>query len=205
MKLQDAKIKVTHHQSFRPNEWATIIGVKVNTPKGLGQRPCYQCLYDDGQVDYIAIEDSMNYEIGVEEENTPEMQKERDALASLNANRARLGLKTIDGIGNHFKSLTEAVRSADNYMKTGTYESEAREKLEEWKSADLKSRHDQDREANRAKAIKFMDDLVSDCKATPYRTLDKGMSFDKDTYVVTIDHSHIKPEPPFCNIKPTDK
>ena len=59
-----AKIKGTHHHSFRHGEWAHIIGVKICKIEGLEPRPCYQCLYDDGLVDYIAISDSPNYEIG---------------------------------------------------------------------------------------------------------------------------------------------
>ena len=60
---RDAKIRGTHPHSFRSGEWADIIGVKVFAPQGLSLRVGYQCLYDDGFIDYIPISDASNYEI----------------------------------------------------------------------------------------------------------------------------------------------
>lgn len=60
-----ARIKGTHHYSFRPGEWAVITGVVNVTPEGLSQRPAFECEYEDGCVDYIAISEKAHYEIGV--------------------------------------------------------------------------------------------------------------------------------------------
>lgn len=57
------QIRGTHGWSFRPGEWARIIGVKIVTPPGLSPRPCYQLQYVDGAIDYIAISDVDHYEV----------------------------------------------------------------------------------------------------------------------------------------------
>ena len=59
-----AKIKGTHHYSFRPGEWAVITGVRMNTPEGLEPRAAFECKYEDGFIDYIPVCDADNYEIG---------------------------------------------------------------------------------------------------------------------------------------------
>lgn len=59
-----ARIRGTHHYAFRSGEWADIIGVRICTPDSLSERPAYECRYQDGKIDYIAISDSPNYEIG---------------------------------------------------------------------------------------------------------------------------------------------
>lgn len=58
-----AWIRGTNPYSFRPDEWALIIGVKVSTPEGLKPRAGFEVVYSDGFTDDIAISDTDNYEI----------------------------------------------------------------------------------------------------------------------------------------------
>ena len=59
-----AKIRGTHRYSFRHDEWGMLIGVRLITPKGQNERPCFEILYNDGFIDYKPISDKHNYEIG---------------------------------------------------------------------------------------------------------------------------------------------
>lgn len=61
--ISNARIKGTNPYSFRTGEWANIIGVKIFTPEGCVPRACFECVYDDGVVDYVAISDLKNYVI----------------------------------------------------------------------------------------------------------------------------------------------
>lgn len=63
MNKKHARIKGTNPYSFRPGEWALIIGVKVSTPEGLKPRAGFEVIYSDGFIDDIAISDTDNYEI----------------------------------------------------------------------------------------------------------------------------------------------
>ena len=56
-----SRIRNTHPYGFRAGEWATITGVVVLNPRGLGRRMCYQVTYDDGFKDHIALADSCNF------------------------------------------------------------------------------------------------------------------------------------------------
>lgn len=58
-----ARIRGTHHHSFKRNEWADILGVRMCTPFGYDIRAAFECRYKDGSVDYIPISDAPNYEI----------------------------------------------------------------------------------------------------------------------------------------------
>lgn len=59
-----ARIRGTHPYSFRSGEWAEIVGERMFTPHGMSERPVYECRFDDGVIDYIAISDAPHYEIG---------------------------------------------------------------------------------------------------------------------------------------------
>ena len=63
MNKKHAWIRGTNPYSFRPGEWALIIGVKVSTPEGLKSRAGFEVVYSDGFSDDIAISDTDNYEI----------------------------------------------------------------------------------------------------------------------------------------------
>ena len=58
-----SRIRYTHPYGFRKGEWATITGIEVLNPRGLGERLCYSVVYDDGFKDHIALADSCNFEI----------------------------------------------------------------------------------------------------------------------------------------------
>ena len=58
-----SRIRYTHPYGFRSGEWATITGVAVLNPRGLGERLCYQAVYDDGVKDHIALADQCNFEV----------------------------------------------------------------------------------------------------------------------------------------------
>ena len=58
-----SRIRYTHPYGFRKGEWATITGVIVFKPRGLGERLCYQVTYDDGFKDHIALADQCNFEV----------------------------------------------------------------------------------------------------------------------------------------------
>ena len=63
--IRNARIRGTHHYSFRTGEWAEILNVVVCKPKGLNERAAFECRYDDGKLDYIPVDDLSNYEISV--------------------------------------------------------------------------------------------------------------------------------------------
>ena len=58
------RIKGTHPYSFRSGEWADIDGAVMSKPEGLEERPVFVCRFEDGTVDYIAVSDDINYELG---------------------------------------------------------------------------------------------------------------------------------------------
>lgn len=58
-----SRIRYTHPYGFRKGEWATITGVLVLKPRGLGERMCYRVVFDDGVEDYIALADQCNFEV----------------------------------------------------------------------------------------------------------------------------------------------
>ena len=58
-----SRIRYTHPYGFRKGEWATITGVVVSKPRGLGERLCYKVAYDDGFKDHIALVDQCNFEV----------------------------------------------------------------------------------------------------------------------------------------------
>jgi hypothetical protein len=64
MKAMPARIRGTHHHSFRSGEWADIIGVRMAFLEIAPPRPCFLVQFEDGKTDLIAICDSANYEIG---------------------------------------------------------------------------------------------------------------------------------------------
>jgi len=51
----------THWASFRINEWAEIVGVKILTPEKLPPRMVFEVRFEDGFIDYTAISDSSSY------------------------------------------------------------------------------------------------------------------------------------------------
>lgn len=61
--VENARIRGTSPYSYRSGEFANITGVVMCTPKGLQERACFVCEYDDGFIDYIPIDDRENYEI----------------------------------------------------------------------------------------------------------------------------------------------
>jgi len=65
LKVKRVKIKGTHRNSFRPDKWALITNIVMGYPEGLEKRLCYECLYEDGFIDYIPIDITTpaNYEI----------------------------------------------------------------------------------------------------------------------------------------------
>ena len=58
-----SRIRYTHPYGFRSGEWATITGLISLKPRGLGERLCYQVVYDDGVKDVIALADQCNFEV----------------------------------------------------------------------------------------------------------------------------------------------
>ena len=58
-----ARIRGISPYSFRSEEWADIVGVRISAPGGLVPRAVFECRYADGVIDYIAISDTANYEI----------------------------------------------------------------------------------------------------------------------------------------------
>jgi hypothetical protein len=65
---QKAFLIGTHSNSFRPGEPAKIIGVVFVTPDGFPARVCYEVLYKDGRKDFVALSDSLNFQIVSEDE-----------------------------------------------------------------------------------------------------------------------------------------
>ena len=64
-KKYHSRIRYTHHYGIRKGEWETITGVIVFKPRGLGERLCYQVVYDDGFKDHIALADQCNFEVQI--------------------------------------------------------------------------------------------------------------------------------------------
>ena len=62
-KKYHSRIRYTHPYGFRKGEWATITGLISLKPRGLGERLCYQVVYDDGVKDHIALADQCNFEV----------------------------------------------------------------------------------------------------------------------------------------------
>ena len=61
-----AKIRGTHQYSFRSGQWANVIGVCFIVPNpNLDSRLAYIAQYPDGEIDYIPVCDSSNYEISL--------------------------------------------------------------------------------------------------------------------------------------------
>ena len=58
-----AQIRGINIHSFRTDEWADLIGVRMVEPVGLAPRPAFECRYSDGYIDYIAISNVNEYEI----------------------------------------------------------------------------------------------------------------------------------------------
>lgn len=59
-----AKIRGTHHYSYRSGEWAMVMGVVFVQPDPrLETRPAYLVQYEDGKTDHIALYDRENYEL----------------------------------------------------------------------------------------------------------------------------------------------
>ena len=58
-----SRIRYTHPYGFRSGEWATITGIIILKPRGLGERMCYQVTFDDGVDDIIALADQCNFEV----------------------------------------------------------------------------------------------------------------------------------------------
>lgn len=55
--------------SFRPNQPAEIVGVKMCVPTGLiVKRPCFEVRYEDGTVDFCAIDDPSAYKLFTKDE-----------------------------------------------------------------------------------------------------------------------------------------
>lgn len=63
MKTKRAFYIGTNINSFKRGERGEIVGVKWVKPDNLDWRLCYMVAYNDGTVDYKAIEDFQNYEI----------------------------------------------------------------------------------------------------------------------------------------------
>ena len=65
MGTKKAFIKGVGIHSYKLNEVAEIIGVVMVTPEGLKERPCFEVLYQDGFINYIAMSDveEGNYKI----------------------------------------------------------------------------------------------------------------------------------------------
>ena len=63
--IRNARIRGTHPCSFRSGEWAEILGARVCKPLWMDERIAFECRYPDGVLDYIAVSDSDNYEIGM--------------------------------------------------------------------------------------------------------------------------------------------
>ena len=59
-----AKIRGTHPYSFRSGEWAEILTIQMTVLESGEARAVFKCVYNDGVVDYIAMLDSGNYELG---------------------------------------------------------------------------------------------------------------------------------------------
>jgi len=59
--IQDVKIMGINYNCFRFKQWANIIGIKSVIPPDLEPRLAYECLFDDGFIDYVPISDSKNY------------------------------------------------------------------------------------------------------------------------------------------------
>ena len=65
LRVVGARIRGTHHYSFRSGEWALVVGVVFVTPNPrLEPRPAYIVQYADGRTDHIALYDRENYELG---------------------------------------------------------------------------------------------------------------------------------------------
>ncbi|RLD75084.1 MAG: hypothetical protein DRJ15_17505 [Bacteroidetes bacterium] len=59
--LEDLKIAGINYNCFRFKQWAIIIGVKMCTPPNLKSRLVYECLFEDGFIDYVPLSDIKNY------------------------------------------------------------------------------------------------------------------------------------------------
>ena len=53
----------THEHSFRRGVPGHIIGVKIVSPDNLDKRLCFHIRFADDAEDYVAVDDSINYEI----------------------------------------------------------------------------------------------------------------------------------------------
>jgi hypothetical protein len=60
--LTPTRIRGTNPYSFRCGVWADIKGFNEVTPEGLETRLAFECEYEDGVVDRIAVRDRDNYE-----------------------------------------------------------------------------------------------------------------------------------------------
>jgi len=64
VRVVGAKIRGTHHYSYRSGEWGLIVGVVFVTPDPrLEPRPAYVVQYEDGKTNHIALYDRDNYEL----------------------------------------------------------------------------------------------------------------------------------------------
>ena len=64
MRVVGAKIRGTHHYSYRSGEWGLVVGVVFMTPDPmLEPRPVYLVQFADGKTDHIALYDRENYEL----------------------------------------------------------------------------------------------------------------------------------------------
>lgn len=65
MKIAVAYFVGTHRYSFRPDQPAEIVGVKMVRPDRLGAepRPCFELRWPDGFIDYSPIDDPGTYRI----------------------------------------------------------------------------------------------------------------------------------------------
>ncbi len=58
-----------HNWSFRPNQPAEIVGVKMVVPTGLTiRRPCFEVRYEDGIVDFCPINADHAYKLLTKDE-----------------------------------------------------------------------------------------------------------------------------------------
>ena len=57
LKVGQVRVVKTHRAEYRPDDTALVVGVCMVKPGGLKERVCLMLHYEDGEVDYLTIQD----------------------------------------------------------------------------------------------------------------------------------------------------
>ncbi len=71
MRIWETMIRNTNPHSFRCGEWADIIDTRMVAKYEEDICPCFEVRYEDGVIDWIAVEATQHYEIKKIKQATP--------------------------------------------------------------------------------------------------------------------------------------